>query len=410
MGLDLVSTTGQARPPSSAGAPESFNVGVGPDAGVLEEDQAVSDRSASQSGPGQTHAGGCAIRLLREAGVAPPGPAPPRGAPRLRAGKRLGKRLGNRLGNKLGNRFGKRFGKRLGKRRGKRLGKRLGKALPRLSVAPVSLSTARRSGVVAPASWAWAAAEGLAGALVMLEDEITLVVAGGGISRSLVERHGVVLLHCGRPATVVLFSATEGEPAKKKIRGNDDQTRPETPASLGRQHGRPPADASRKRGSLQDYVAKNPRVPRWSACFQLRGMGGDLRLEAWKAKRRLQAGKYGVRARAPGCEMFATLRCVDQLDFCGPAGTEIRFRKLRLIDPSLDGPFHARQKRKCDPEETGTSRGIGSPPAAACPGRLDEVLEEAERGSSKCGGAWAQREEPTAADEAVAGQKEEKEP
>ena len=274
----------------------------------------------------------------------------------------------------------------------------------------MSLSTARRSGVVAPASWAWAAAEGLAGALVMLEDEITLVVAGGGISRSLVERHGVVLLHCGRPATVVLFSATEGEPAKKKIRGNDDQTRPETPASLGRQHGRPPADASRKRGNLQDYVAKNPRVPGWSACFQLRRMGGDLRLEAWKAKRRLQAGKYGVRARAPGCEMFATLRCVDQLDFCGPAGTEIRFRKLRLIDPSLDGPFHARQQRKCDPEETGTSRGIGSPPAAACPGRLDEVLEEAERGSSKCGGAWAQREEPTAADEAVAGQKEEKEP
>ena len=104
------------------------------------------------------------------------------------------------------------------------------------------------------------------------------------------------------------------------------------------------------------------------------------------------------------------LRCVGQLDFCGPAGTEIRFRKLRLIDPSLDGPFLARQKRKCDPEETGTSRGIGSPPAAACPGRLDEVLEEAERGSSKCGGAWAQREEPTAADEAVAGQKEEKEP
>ena len=157
-------------------------------------------------------------------------------------------------------------------------------------------------------------------------------------------------------------------------------------------------------------MAKNPRVPRWSACFQLRGMGGDLRLEAWKAKRRLQAGKYGVRARAPGCEMFATLRCVDQLDFCGPAGTEIRFRKLRLIDPSLDGPFHAWQQRKCDPEETGTSRGIGSPPAAACPGRLDEVLKEAERGSSKCGGAWAQREEPTAADEAVAGQKEEKEP
>ena len=379
MGLDLVSTTGQARPPSSAGAPESFNVGVGPDAGVLEEDQAVSDRSASQSGPGQTHAGGCAIRLLREAGVAPPGPAPPRGAPRLRAVGPSAVPLARM-------------------------------ALPRLSVAPVSLSTARRSGVVAPASWAWAAAEGLAGALVMLEDEITLVVAGGGISRSLVERHGVVLLHCGRPATVVLFSATEGEPAKKKIRGNDDQTRPETPASLGRQHGRPPADASRKRGGLQDYVAKNPRVPRWSACFQLRGMGGDLRLEAWKAKRRLQAGKYGVRARAPGCEMFATLRCVDQLDFCGPAGTEIRFRKLRLIDPSLDGPFHARQKRKCDPEETGTSRGIGSPPAAACPGRLDEVLKEAERGSSKCGGAWAQREEPTAADEAVAGQKEEKEP
>ena len=378
MGLDLVSTTGQARPPSSAGAPESFNVGVGPDAGVLEEDQAVSDRSASQSGPGQTHAGGCAIRLLREAGVAPPGPAPPRGAPCLRAVGPSAVPLARM-------------------------------ALPRLSVAPVSLSTARRSGVVAPASWAWAAAEGLAGALVMLEDEITLVVAGGGISRSLVERHGVVLLHCGRPATVVLFSATEREPAKK-IRGNDDQTRPETPASLGRQHGRPPADASRKRGSLQDYVAKNPRVPRWSACFQLRGMGGDLRLEAWKAKRRLQAGKYGVRARAPGCEMFATLRCVDQLDFCGPAGTEIRFRKLRLIDPSLDGPFHARQKRKCDPEETGTSRGIGSPPAAACPGRLDEVLEEAERGSSKCGGAWAQREEPTAADEAVAGQKEEKEP
>ena len=379
MGLDLVSTTGQARPPSSAGAPESFNVGVGPDAGVLEEDQAVSDRSASQSGPGQTHAGGCAIRLLREAGVAPPGPAPPRGAPRLRAVGPSAVPLARM-------------------------------ALPRLSVAPVSLSTARRSGVVAPASWAWAAAEGLAGALVMLEDEITLVVAGGGISRSLVERHGVVLLHCGRPATVVLFSATEGEPAKKKIRGNDDQTRPETPASLGRQHGRPPADASRKRGGLQDYVAKNPRVPRWSACFQLRGMGGDLRLEAWKAKRRLQAGKYGVRARAPGCEMFATLRCVDQLDFCGPAGTEIRFRKLRLIDPSLDGPFHARQKRKCDPEETGTSRGIGSPPAAACPGRLDEVLKEAEKGSSKCGGAWAQREEPTAADEAVAGQKEEKEP
>ena len=378
MGLDLVSTTGQARPPSSAGAPESFKVGVGPDAGVLEEDQAVSDRSASQSGPGQTHAGGCAIRLLREAGVAPPGPAPPRGAPRLRAVGPSAVPLARM-------------------------------ALPRLSVAPVSLSTARRSGVVAPASWAWAAAEGLAGALVMLEDEITLVVAGGGISRSLVERHGVVLLHCGRPATVVLFSATEREPAKK-IRGNDDQTRPETPASLGRQHGRPPADASRKRGGLQDYVAKNPRVPRWSACFQLRGMGGDLRLEAWKAKRRLQAGKYGVRARAPGCEMFATLRCVDQLDFCGPAGTEIRFRKLRLIDPSLDGPFHARQQRKCDPEETGTSRGIGSPPAAACPGRLDEVLEEAERGSSKCGGAWAQREEPTAADEAVAGQKEEKEP
>ena len=267
VGLDLVSTTGQARPPSSAGAPESFNVGVGPDVGVLEEDQVVSDRSASQSGPGQTHAGGCAIRLLREAGVAPPGPAPPRGAPCLRAVGPSAVPLARM-------------------------------ALPRLSVAPVSLSTARRSGVVAPASWAWAAAEGLAGALVMLEDEITLVVAGGGISRSLVERHGVVLLHCGRPATVVLFSATEGEPAKKKIRGNDDQTRPETPASLGRQHGRPPADASRKRGGLQDYVAKNPRVPRWSACFQLRGMGGDLRLEAWKAKRRLQAGKYGVRPRA----------------------------------------------------------------------------------------------------------------
>ena len=288
VGLDLVITTGQARPPSSAGAPESFNVGVGPDVGVLEEDQVVSDRSASQSGPGQTHAGGCAIRLLREAGVAPPGPAPPRGAPCLRAVGPSAVPLARM-------------------------------ALPRLSVAPVSLSTARRSGVVAPASWAWAAAEGLAGALVMLEDEITLVVAGGGISRSLVERHGVVLLHCGRPATVVLFSATEREPAKK-IRGNDDQTRPETPASLGRQHGRPPADASRKRGSLQDYVAKNPRVPGWSACFQLRRMGGDLRLEAWKAKRRLQAEKYGVRARAPGCEMFATLRCVGQLDFCGPAG------------------------------------------------------------------------------------------